>query len=137
MRFPICFLLLAAGSWSGAVAAGDITVQVNNLRSEVGLIRVAICPEKSFTEPTCPWRGFAPAAMSVVTVTDVPDGIYAVQAFHDEDSDGELNRRGFRPSEGLGFSNDARIRFGPPKFEDAAIQIQGNGVLTVNMRYYQ
>ncbi|MEM8851761.1 MAG: DUF2141 domain-containing protein [Pseudomonadota bacterium] len=137
MRFLTCFLSMVAGLSIGQAAAGDVTVQVDNLRSDDGLVRIAICPEDLFTEPTCPWRGSAPAAAAVVTVPGVPDGTYAVQAFHDEDSDGDLDRRGFRPSEGLGFSNDARMRFGPPSFEDAAIRVQGNGRLTINMRYYQ
>lgn len=137
MRFATCFLSLALGVGAGIAQAGTITVQVDNLRSATGVVRVAICPEDSFTEPTCPWVGAAPAAQAAVTVTDVPDGIYAVQAFHDEDGDGDLDRRGFRPSEGLGFSNDARMRFGPPKFDDAAIRVEGNGRLTINMRYYQ
>ncbi|MEM8822097.1 MAG: DUF2141 domain-containing protein [Pseudomonadota bacterium] len=132
-----CFFAVSIGLWASVSHAGDVIVEVRNLRSDVGVLRVAICPETSFTDPSCPWVGSAPASENMVTVRGVPDGIYAVQAFHDEDGDGDLDRRGFRPSEGLGFSNDARIRFGPPKFEEAAIRIQGDGRLTINMRYFQ
>ncbi|MEM7491363.1 MAG: DUF2141 domain-containing protein [Pseudomonadota bacterium] len=125
-----------AALWTGSATAGDITVEVANLRSQAGIMRVAICPEASFTEPVCPWVGTAPAGQPVV-VSGVPDGIYAVQAFHDEDGDGDLDRRGFRPSEGIAFSNGAQARFGPPRFRDAAIRVQGDGRVTINMRYYQ
>ena len=50
-------------------------------------------------------------------------GRYAVQAFHDEAMIGhvKLNVLGL-PVSGLGFSNDAPFRFGPPKWQDAAFQ---------------
>lgn len=118
-------------------AAGDISVDVTNLRSTQGDIRVAICPRDTFTKPTCAHRGSAPASAGRVVVRGVPAGTYAVQAFHDENGDGDLNRRGFRVSEGLAFSNDARIRFGPPRFGDAAIEVTGDAALTLNMRYYE
>jgi uncharacterized protein (DUF2141 family) len=69
-------------------------------------------------------------------VEGVPPGTYAVQAFHDEDGDGTLDRRGFWPSEGLGFSRDAPMRMGPPRFGDAAVRIERDGRITVTMRYY-
>ena len=72
-----------------------------------------------------------------MTIQGVPDGVYAVQAFHDEDSDGDLDRRGFRPDEGLAFSNDARMRRGPPRFRDAAVRVAGDGRITLQMRYFQ
>jgi uncharacterized protein (DUF2141 family) len=54
-------------------------------------------------------------------------GQYAVAAFHDADSDGELDRSAVGvPTERYGFSNDARGRFGPPSFGDAAVTL-GDG----------
>jgi uncharacterized protein (DUF2141 family) len=124
--------LLAAG----AAQAGDVVVSVQGLRSEEGLVRVAVCPRASFTRPSCPFRASAPAGETVV-VRGVPDGVYAAQAFHDEDGDGALARRGFRPAEGLAFSNDAPMRRGPPRFAEAAFRLEGDGLLNMTMRYYQ
>jgi Uncharacterized protein conserved in bacteria len=51
-----------------------------------------------------------------VTFTDIPDGIYAISCYHDEDDNGELNMiLGFYPKESYGTSNNAPARFGPPK----------------------
>lgn len=133
-------LALAGGlvaALSGAAAAADVTVRVLGLRSAEGAIRVAICPEDRFTRAGCPYAAAAPAAEPAVTVAGVPDGVYAVQAFHDEDGDGRLDRRGLRPSEGLAFSNDAPMRLGPPRFRDAAVRVRGDGMLTITMRYFQ
>lgn len=128
-------LLVGTLAFAAPSLAADVVVEVSNLRSRAGVVRVAICPQDSFTRPDCPYTGTAPAGEAVV-IRGVPEGVYAVQAFHDEDNDGELDRRGLRPAEGLGFSRDAPMRMGPPRFADAAVQINGSGRLTLSMRYY-
>ncbi|SPJ25293.1 DUF2141 domain-containing protein [Palleronia abyssalis] len=130
-------IVMSAMAAPAAGMAGDITVSIEGLRSDRGSVRVAVCPEDSFTKPSCPYTASVPATSAQVTVDDVPDGIYAVQAYHDENSDQKLNRRGLRPFEGLAFSNDAPMRFGPPRFPDAAVRVRGDGRITLNMRYYQ
>lgn len=136
MRFPI-ILSLSIGAVGAGPAAGDVWVEVSGLRSAEGVVRVAICPEESFTTRTCPHVGSAPASAPRVRVSGVPDGVYAVQAFHDEDGDGDLARRGLRPTEGLAFSNGARMRRGPPRFSDAAIRVAGDVRVPITMRYYR
>lgn len=54
---------------------------------------------------------------------DLPPGEYAVRVFQDFNGNGELDRRGFLPTEPFGFSNDYRPRFGPPSFSDIAIRL--------------
>jgi uncharacterized protein (DUF2141 family) len=71
-----------------------------------------------------------------VTFTDIPDGIYAISCYHDEDDNGELNMfMGMFPSEPYGTSNNARGFFGPPKWEDARFELKGGEVrkLDINM----
>ncbi|MCH9852515.1 MAG: DUF2141 domain-containing protein [Alphaproteobacteria bacterium] len=67
----------------------------------------------------------------------LPDGIYAISAFHDLNDDGELNRNlvGL-PTEPYGFSNDARGTFGPAKFADAQFTITADKIthLTINLK---
>ena len=124
------------GLAAGAAGAADLTVEIAGLRSAAGLVRVAVCPEDSFTKPQCPHVAVVPATAGAATVRGIPPGTYAVQVFHDEDADGELDRRAFWPTEGLGFSRDAPMRMGPPNFADAALRINGNGTIRVTMRYF-
>jgi uncharacterized protein (DUF2141 family) len=64
-----------------------------------------------------------------VTFNDLPNGIYAISCYHDEDDNGELNMfMGMIPSEPYGTSNNARGFFGPPKWEDARFELK-EGVL--------
>ena len=68
---------------------------------------------------------------------DLPPGQYAVNAFHDENGNGELDTNLFGiPTEGYGFANDPRTTFGPPDFEDAAVNVRDASELAVmTMRY--
>jgi uncharacterized protein (DUF2141 family) len=68
---------------------------------------------------------------------DVSPGTYAVSVFHDENSNGKLdtNFMGI-PREGVGASNNAKGRFGPPKFSAAAFQhSSGRTNLKISINY--
>jgi len=54
----------------------------------------------------------------------IPAGRYAIQAYHDEDGNGQLRRGLFGiPAEAIGFSRDAKVRISAPALEDAAIDV--------------
>ena len=62
----------------------------------------------------------------------MPVGHYAMVAFQDIDENKQLksNFVGF-PIEPIGFSRDAKIKFGPPYFDDAKVKIQQGKTLTL------
>jgi len=73
---------------------------------------------------------------AVVTFEDLPDGVYAISCYHDEDDNGKLNMRfGMIPSEPYGTSNNARGFFGPPKWKDAKFELRDGELrkLDINM----
>jgi uncharacterized protein (DUF2141 family) len=133
------YLLLLSLLPLPAVAA-DVTVTVTGVRNDHGRVRVALCQKASFLHPHCPWQGNAPAVQgdTTVVVKNVPQGIYAAQAFHDEDSNGTLERSFLGlPKEGMGFSNNAPMRFGPPRFNTASFQVTEKGAeITFALKYY-
>ncbi|QIE58135.1 DUF2141 domain-containing protein [Rasiella rasia] len=70
-----------------------------------------------------------------VTFIDVPDGVYAVSCFHDEDDDGVFDMYlGFMPKEDYGCSNGATGMFGPPKWEDAKFTLKKNETKLVSIK---
>jgi uncharacterized protein (DUF2141 family) len=129
--------LLAAG---GADTRGVLTIDVGNVRIAKGVVHVDVCPEAKFLKDDCPWSANARAKVGEtrVTVANLPAGRYAVQAFLDENSNGEVDRGWFGiPKEGVGFSNDAKIRFSPPKFAEAVFAFDGNArTIRFNLRYF-
>jgi uncharacterized protein (DUF2141 family) len=114
-----------------AVAA-TIDVHVTNTAGGKGNVNVAVCDRERFLKQ-CAYTGSVPArdGETVVTIKGVPAGTWAVLAYQDENANGELDRNLIGiPSENYGFSRDARGRFGPPSFEDAAIPVRDDAMTT-------
>ena len=105
-----------------ATVSVAVTIAVENVRNDHGMVRVALCPRAQFLADDCPLHGEARAhaGVTIITIRDVPPGDYAAQAFHDENGNGRVDRALFGvPREGVGFSRDARIVLAPPKWRDA------------------
>jgi len=67
----------------------------------------------------------------------MPQGDYAISLFHDENANGKLDTVMMIPKEGFGFSRDARVVFGPPRFAAAAFRV-GSAPLSqhIRLRYF-
>ncbi|MFK7813622.1 MAG: DUF2141 domain-containing protein [Maribacter sp.] len=66
---------------------------------------------------------------SAVTFKNVPDGVYGVSLFHDENNNGKLDTNFLGiPKEDTGSSNNAPANFGPPNWEDAKFEVKGGVV---------
>ena len=140
MPHPSPLLAAALVIAAGAAFADDVRVQVSGVRSGDGRVLVALCGPSTFLGRSCEAQGSAAARAGTteVVIRDVPPGVYAAQAVHDENDNADLDRNRFgMPVEGLGFSRDAPLRLGPPRFDDAAVEVPGRGgVLAFGMRYF-
>ena len=67
----------------------------------------------------------------------VPSGEYGIAVYHDENSNGKLDRNFVgMPKEGVGASNDATGTFGPPPFDHARFTYSGGvKAVTIHIRY--
>jgi uncharacterized protein (DUF2141 family) len=127
---------------SPSTARGAIAVGVRGLRSASGSLRVKLVdsPEgfpASDDHVVAKRRLAISGAAALVVFEGVPYGDYALVVLHDEDDDGALDRGRFGiPSEGIAFSNGARLRFGPPSFEAARFTLAAPRVeMEVEVRY--
>jgi uncharacterized protein (DUF2141 family) len=114
MSLLIAALIVAANA--------PLTVDVAGVKNARGRVRVDVCPQAKFLDDGCPWHATVPARAGTVTleIPDLPAGDYAIQAFHDANTNDEMDRGLFGiPKEGFGFSRDAKIVFSPPKWKDA------------------
>jgi uncharacterized protein (DUF2141 family) len=68
---------------------------------------------------------------------DIAPGTYALAVIHDENLYGKLDANWLGiPSEGYGFSNDARAAFGAPPFSAASFAYDGSSLaLTISLNY--
>ena len=61
-------------------------------------------------------------------------GSYAFQVYHDLDGNGEMKTNFIGiPKEPTGVSNDAKGKFGPPKFKDAAVEVTAGATIEISM----
>lgn len=131
MRVFVGFLLLVSVS----LAWGQTTLVIDpvGVRSQTGGIAVAIFdkahakgfPVKGEAAFRTLYHSLSPESGPVnIEIPDVPPGEYAISIYHDEDGNKKLNTNFLGiPNEGMGASNDAPAKFGPPKYQDAAFQV--------------
>lgn len=115
--------------------AADVVVRVLNVKGSEGVVRAAVCVRENFLKPSCAFGAIEPAhpGMVVLTLHDVPPGQYAVEAHHDNNNDGKVDRNLLGiPTEGIGFSRDAPISFGPPQWDDAVFAVN-DALVTINI----
>ena len=108
-----------------------LEVEAHGVETADGFIQVALYKkEDDFLKFERVFRNAgAPATkgISKVVLEDLPAGEYAVAIFHDENGNEELDTNWLGiPREPLGFSRARMKTFGPPKFQECAIMLQGN-----------
>lgn len=142
-RYILPFLLAGAAIPAPGVAAqtgSSVLIAVNQVRDAHGHVRVALCTRQTFLTQSCPYHASAPAAAGTVSVRidGVSPGTYSVEAFHDDDDTRRLERSFFGlPTKGMGFSREAAMRFGPPRFDDAAFRVvAADAAIAVVLHYY-
>ncbi len=136
MKFTVYMLAsLVAFALSGALEAAELTVRVSGIRSAAGGIRLALFDDAENYLKTGRAQVVAAAQGTIVArFKDLPAGSYALAVHHDENANGKMEKTLFGfPTEGFGFSNDAKALFGPPSFSQSAFAL-GDGQTTVDVR---
>lgn len=117
-----------------------LTVTLKNVRDASGAVRAGLYREPATfrKEEKAVEVAQVPAAPGEVTLrfAGLPPGRYAIMAYHDENADGQLNRRfGMFPTEGYGLSNNPQVS-GPPAFDDSAFEVAGPATaIAIELRY--
>lgn len=118
----------------------DVTALVTGLRSDKGTI-MGCMTRRPDAFPGCAndplaKRLIVPATAPQLSFGHVPEGRYAIAVIHDENANGKLDKRLMIPREGFGFSHDAPVMMGPPRFDSAAFAVGVAGEhLKIKMRY--
>ncbi|HEY9644020.1 MAG TPA: DUF2141 domain-containing protein [Coleofasciculaceae cyanobacterium] len=132
----IAFLLSLTGvfmlpSAAQASFTSNLTVEVNGLRNRNGQVCLSLFAN-SQGFPDRSERAVKSQCVRItedplqVTFENLPSGSYAIAAFHDSNSSGQLQRNFLGiPTEEFGFSGNPVIRTGPPEFNEAAVLVVG------------
>ncbi len=123
----------------GVPQAAEIFVTVQNVRNGDGSIRLVL-----FDDPErFPMGGWtmevavpARTGETIAVFEGIEPDTYAMIAYHDEDDDSNLDTFLRIPREGFGFSNDAKVKLGPPTFGEASFVVEIEGArLTISINY--
>lgn len=119
---------------------GTITVEISEIKGTEGQISIGLyTSEEGFPETEKSYNGMnvrVTGEKAVASFQDVPAGTYAIAVFHDTNSNNKLDKNFLGLSkEGYAFSNNVFGTFGPPDFEDASFELDGNKTIKIKMRY--
>jgi uncharacterized protein (DUF2141 family) len=113
-----------------AWAEPTVKIMINPSPENDGQVILALCNQEHFPhEDRCTIRKTIPAkeARQSITLTAPEPGRYAILVINDVNKNNKLdtNLIGI-PKEPVGVSRNPALRFGPPRFEDAAIDLSGS-----------
>jgi uncharacterized protein (DUF2141 family) len=127
-------------------STSTLTIRITGFRNAHGRINIALFRDaKGF--PSEPASAVAsqrleinPQTMSATAVfKDLPQGVYAVSVFHDENLTGkmEFDAQGI-PLNGYGFSNNPDSSYGPPTPDQAKFTVsQAETTIEIKLIYWQ
>jgi uncharacterized protein (DUF2141 family) len=134
----VLFLGLSAGA---PPPVHDLAVSVEGLRSAKGLLQLCLTRDPVYF-PDCgkdpEGRHLTVEAMAGdILFPAVPAGRYALSIIHDENANARLDTFMGIPKEGVGFSRNPRLSFGPPRFRSVEFAVgEETPMAAIRMKYF-
>lgn len=144
-------LAAAATTLCASAHAATLTLTVTNIKKPVGVIRLCLFSEKTSLPDVYPdcaaGRPVKELDINVsgqtasASISDLPDGVYAISLFHDENADGKMTMKSMMgittpiPREGIGISNNPLL-LGKPEFGEARFIVKGDTAVSIEMKYF-
>ena len=133
--------LLIAGP-AAAKGQGKLIVKMHGFRSAKGTMRISLF-RSAHGYPGEHRHAFRKGSARIAgkqarfVFDDLPHATYAISVLHDENNNKKMDTSWIGiPKEGGGASNDARARFGPPKYEDAKFRFAApQRTMKISIRY--
>jgi len=151
-RFAVYFLLCCAilmissgrleaqaqPALAPAHGVSTLTVQITGLRNAKGKINLTLYRDSTFVQ-TRDIEIDAKTSSAKAVFEKIPQGIYAVYMFHDENMNGKMDTNFMgMPTEGCGMSNNPKKRMGRPGFNETNFQLnQPATTIEIKLIYWQ
>lgn len=114
---------------SGAVLADTLTIKVGTI-SSAGTIRAALYDSQSGFDSNKVISGASAVAQegtAQLIIQNIKPGTYGIALFHDLNGNEELDRNLLgAPNEPFGFSNNPKIGFSAPSFDEFKFNFDGS-----------
>lgn len=135
---PLFAVALSLSLLAPVALAGPLTVKLENVRKQTGEIRLGVFDAAGYANG----KAVTGADVAVdgaslsVTLEGLAPGEYGIKLYHDVNGDGEMNTNPFgMPTEPFAFSNNAKGRFGPARWEDARFEVTEDGAVQIIALY--
>lgn len=119
-----------------ATAQNKLSISVEGVKSSAGRINVAVYNKSEgflkFDEVYKSDSALASRGTTHIDIGELPEGIYALAIFHDENGNNELDTNWLGlPKESFGFSRGSMKAFGPPSFRECAMRINTDSEIRI------
>jgi uncharacterized protein (DUF2141 family) len=117
----------AALAADSAVPSSNVIEFLTHVHNSRGVVRCGLFDRKGWLKSAVQPALAKPSAETALCVfRGIPEGVYGLSAFHDENENGKLDTNFLgMPTEDYCASRNARGTFGPPSFEDARFSYRG------------
>ena len=133
-------LLMVFFSWTTSPPRANLTVVVDNINIVRGHVFMGLYNKSDSYLKEGEQYSVANIKVDAKTIShtfkNIPPGTYGISLYHDVNDDNMCNTNwiGF-PTEGYGFSNNLKIRFSAPKYEDAKFKVLHDTTITISVIY--
>ena len=149
-RFSLAWSILAVLGWMmlavGLVApahaegAATLVIHVQNVSPKGGTLRLGLYDEARYPDddatPIASADVKAELGENIITLNNLPPGVYAIETFQDINSNNKMDTSWFGfPLEPFGFSRDARPHLSKPRFAAVKFEVTpGMNVQTIHLQ---
>lgn len=108
----------------------QLTISFEGIRSSKGMVRACLTREPTYLlrcehDPASFKVSVEARSGARIIFSGVPAGDYALAVLHDENGNSKADRMLGIPREGVGFSGNPSLMFGPPSFAAARFHVSG------------
>jgi len=133
-------LLLIATIFASYLSAETLTVVIDNVETADGFVMLRILQGeaefKGEREAITSIQQRAVEGSITFSVSNLPDGEYAIQVMHDRNGNGKLDSNFVGiPSEPWAFSNNATGNMGPPKWDEVKFALTGEATQSIHFNH--
>jgi uncharacterized protein (DUF2141 family) len=126
-----CVVIGACSLNVSALEAATLSIEMLGLQSSQGQAIFVLMDSAASHQGKAPVfaRKIVPIhqGVAILTLKNVPNGVYSAVIYHDVNANGELDKYFFGlPKEAYGFSNNARGTIGTPAFEASSFRLGAN-----------
>ena len=133
INLPVAFLIAILFDFKAY--AGQVKIMVSNIDNLKGTIHFGLYNSELFPEEGGKILGGFKNASEVVKngfiINDLQESNYAIAIYHDKNSNRKFDTFLSIPKEKYGFSNNAKVFLGPPKFKDASFFVGKDSIVEV------